>query len=72
MTLEEYSLQKQWISIVGLIQKRQEYRNHYISYKKGLSVHHATPRRAPPGHHRLALVPLLICVPLVYTDEIGG
>ena len=42
---------------LGLVQKRQEYQNLYISYKKGLSVQHAAPpRRAPLGHHRLALV----------------
>ena len=33
---------------LGLVQKRQEYQNLYISYKKGLSVQHAAPRPAWP------------------------
>ena len=33
---------------IGLVQKRQEYQNLYISYKKGLSVQHAAPRPAWP------------------------
>ena len=42
------TLEKQCIAIVGLVQKRQEYQNIYISYKKGLSVQHAAPRPAWP------------------------